>query len=600
MMMNSEKGTLLPQQRQRAVVTTTTPPPSRWKSIGLLFLKATILALLAKTICSNLTSHKSHHDEEEAEKKGCIQVDPLIPSRQDLSDMDSYLTSDKFRNETIKHMTGAIQIPTENYDDLGAVGEDPRWEIMYQFADYLRETFPLVHSNSSSSSLKVEKINTHALLYTWQGSDMTLQPTVLTAHQDVVPVARETISQWTHPPYSGHYDGTYIWGRGASDCKNNLIGILEAVETLLQTGSFEPRRTIILSFGFDEETLGGRGAGHLAKTLIDRYGGQAAAVLVDEGSGMAETWGSTFAFPGVAEKGALDVEIVVRMAGGHSSIPPPHSGIGVAAELITKIEAEPYEPHFHDENPFLRILDCGNAYSPDFPQDLKKHLPWKKPSSSSCSAAGRDKLALEAAKQGDEVKYLFTTSQAVDIIHGGVKSNALPERTRVVVNNRVNVGDKVQDVKDKLTLLARQVGAKHNLTVQAFVDDDDDDDEPGIPQSIRLTSKHELESAPVTPTALEMEDGSTSPYAVLSGTTRALYGESVIMAPAMSTGNTDTLFYWDLTRHIFRFSPGYDPGQGLGLEGIHTVNERVNVVAHMRAVQWYSMFIRNMDEADLP
>lgn len=31
----------------------------------------------------------------------------------------------------------------------------------------------------------------------------------------------------------------------------------------------------------------------------------------------------------------------------------------------------------------------------------------------------------------------------------------------------------------------------------------------------------------------------------------------------------------------------------------HTVDERISVVAHIRVVQWYSMFIRNMDVAEL-
>jgi len=59
---------------------------------------------------------------------------------------------------------------------------------------------------------------------------------------DVVPVEPSTISQWTHPPYSGHFDGENVldsiefanlptigesvWGRGSSDDKNGLIGIL--------------------------------------------------------------------------------------------------------------------------------------------------------------------------------------------------------------------------------------------------------------------------------------------------------------------------------------------------------------------------------------
>lgn len=139
----------------------------------------------------------------------CPQVDPFFPTitTDALSTMEDYIDSTKFRNETIARMAGAIQIPTESYDDLGPVGEDKRWDTMYDLAAYLETTFPLVYS-----TLELEKINTHGLLYTWKGSDKNLKPTVLMAHQDVVPVAEATIDQWTHPPYSGYYDGHHIWG----------------------------------------------------------------------------------------------------------------------------------------------------------------------------------------------------------------------------------------------------------------------------------------------------------------------------------------------------------------------------------------------------
>ncbi|KAI8633250.1 peptidase family M20/M25/M40 [Xylariaceae sp. FL1651] len=572
-MVTLEKGSLLPLSRTAA-------PRSRLRSVGTLLLHAIALAVILKTLIEAYRSFTTSEDPSASLAK-CPQVEPLVPGQQSpaLSKMDEYFSSDRFRNETVRRMAGAIRIPTQSYDDIGPVGEDPRWNTMYQFAAYLKETFPLVHS-----ALKLEKVNTHGLLYTWQGSDKSLHPTVLMAHQDVVPVAEATIDQWTHPPFSGFFDGKYIWGRGSTDCKNNLIGILEAVELLLDAG-FEPKRTLVLSFGFDEEISGWHGANYLAKALIDRYGKDGAAVIVDEGAGFTSAWGSSFALPGVAEKGYIDVEIIVRMPGGHSSIPPAHNGIGVMSELITLIEANPYEPHFHAENPYLGLLECGNAHGPEFPSKLKKHLPWKE---RTC-AAKKDKLALEAAKLGDDIKYLFTTSVAADVISGGVKTNALPERTRVIVNHRVNVGDDVSEVQAKMTHLAEKVAAKHNLTVQAF------NDEPEALRSIKLNAPRTLQSAPVTPTTV---DGVT-PYAVLSGTTRALYGEELLVAPGIMTGNTDTRFYWDLTKHIFRYGPGWDPEEKGSLEGIHTVNEKVSVLAHTRGVQWYSMFIRNMDEADM-
>lgn len=82
------------------------------------------------------------------------------------------------------------------------------------------------------------------------------------AHQDVVPGGPP--EKWTHPPFEPYYDGKYLFGRGSSDCKNNLVGILSTVESLLEQ-EWRPHRTLILAFGFDEETGGVRGAGSITK-----------------------------------------------------------------------------------------------------------------------------------------------------------------------------------------------------------------------------------------------------------------------------------------------------------------------------------------------
>ena len=81
-----------------------------------------------------------------------------------------------------------------------------------------------------------------------------------------------------------------------------LIAIMETMELLLDAG-YEPRRTIVLSFGFDEEISGREGAGHLAPFLLDRYGKNGVAAIVDEGAMFMKAWGTNFAAPGTGEKG---------------------------------------------------------------------------------------------------------------------------------------------------------------------------------------------------------------------------------------------------------------------------------------------------------
>lgn len=233
----------------------------------------------------------------------CQQVAPLFPAvkSKELADMDVYIASAEFRNESIQRLGGAVRIPTQSYDDMGVIGVDKRWDIFYDMERFLEQQFPGVHGQ-----LRKEVVNEHGLVFTWAGSEGALKPLLLMAHQDVVPVPGDTVGSWTFPPFGGVFDGRFVWGRGASDCKNSLVGILEAVEELVKAG-FRPRRTVVLSFGFDEEISGMEGAGHLAPFLLDRFGKDGVAAIVDEGAGINTLFGTHFATPGVAEKGEISL-----------------------------------------------------------------------------------------------------------------------------------------------------------------------------------------------------------------------------------------------------------------------------------------------------
>jgi Gly-Xaa carboxypeptidase len=134
---------------------------------------------------------------------------------------------------------------------------------------------------SSHRRMNRDKVNTLGLVYTIRGTDSSLKPLMLAAHQDVVPVADD--STWSYPPFSGYFDGRWLWGRGASDDKNSLTGLMSALETLLSNPDWVPKRTIILALGFDEECSGRRGAGTIGPHLEKLYGRNSMALVLDEG-----------------------------------------------------------------------------------------------------------------------------------------------------------------------------------------------------------------------------------------------------------------------------------------------------------------------------
>src|SRR3546814_3855339 len=74
------------------------------------------------------------------------------------------------------------------------------------------------------------------LIYHWPGSDASLAPIIVMAHQDVVPVTEGTEGDWKYPPFAGTIAEKAVWGRGTVDDKGSLIGLFEAIEALAKQG----------------------------------------------------------------------------------------------------------------------------------------------------------------------------------------------------------------------------------------------------------------------------------------------------------------------------------------------------------------------------
>lgn len=77
-----------------------------------------------------------------------------------------------------------------------------------------------------------------SLLITVKGSDNDLRPYMLCGHMDVVPVVEDL---WTVPPFDGLIKDGYIYGRGAIDIKPIVMGVMEALELLIDS-DFQPTR----------------------------------------------------------------------------------------------------------------------------------------------------------------------------------------------------------------------------------------------------------------------------------------------------------------------------------------------------------------------
>lgn len=532
--------------------------------------------------------------QEPHEPNSLCPIVPKIDPSDVLHDPDTinYILSDKsFHTSVRKKLLNAVKIPTEIFDgmenpqsvkSLKELYElDPRWKPFEKFHDYLEKTYPLVHKH-----LQLKKINKFGLVYTWKGKDTSKKPIMLTAHQDVVPVPHETIDQWTFPPFEGGFDGKYLYGRGVSDCKNLLIALMGTIELLLEEDKFKPQRTIILAFGYDEEAAG-KGAEEISDYLVNKYGPDSILQIIDEGDeGYQEIEGVKLVLPATGEKGHLNSVIDLFTPGGHLSVPPKHTSIGIMSQLITKIEDKEFSPILTNNNPVLGQLYCLAEHSKILNKSIKGDILKAQIDQNA------NQRVVEYLSKDAETKYLITTSQAVDIIEGGVKSNALPEHVSVVVNSRIAVEENVNTVVSKLKADISTIADKFNL---GLIIDNQEIIEPTEHGYFNYSLIESLEPAPVSPINGES-------WNIFGGSLRYLYedlifpdsNDTFIVAPFLSTGNTDTKSYWDLTRNIYR----YQPSIATKNSNIHSIDEKLDFEGHFHIIAFYYYYLQLVDGKD--
>lgn len=410
--------------------------------------------------------------------------------------------------------------------------------------DYLQDAFPRVHQ-----ALRRERISDLSLLYTWPGRDTSLAPLVLMGHTDVVPVEAGTDTAWAHPPFSGAVAEGFIWGRGALDNKASVVGALEAVEGLLREG-YQPRRTVHLAFGHDEEVGGQRGARRMAERIAAR--GKRPALVIDEGgaitSGALPGVERPVALVGVAEKGYLSVELVAESGGGHSAMPPARTSVEIVSEAVSRLGAHPLPANldgvtgqtFAYVGPEMSIgaqLAFANLWL------LEPVVEWRLSRNPTTNAAIR-------------------TTTAPTVIEGGVKDNVIPTTARAIVNFRVLPSQGIEAVMEH---------------VRTTVGD--------VPVQVRKLQHN-------APTAVSEIGG--APFRTVQRTIQQITPDTVIVAPLLVPGTTDARHYAPHSDYVYRFLPFRLTPDDRGR--IHGTNERIATSDYAAMIAYFRQLIRNMDE----
>ena len=433
-------------------------------------------------------------------------------------------------DHTAQLLARAVRIATVSPDE----DHPERTEAMRALHAQLRTDFPRVHQ-----SLSPEVVDELSLLFHWTGSDPSLEPILLIAHMDVVPVEPGTEGDWTRPPFSGDIADGVIWGRGTMDDKTGVVGILSAAEHLLEQG-FAPRRTIVIALGHDEE-IGGGGAKALAALLEQR--GESFAYVLDEGGAIVtETIPGlehAAALVGVAEKGYASIELSLRAEGGHASMPPPTGAIGRLATAVTRIEAEPMPREIRGGTQMM--LD-GIAPYTGFGMRLALANQW----------LVRPILARVLSSRAASNATVRTTL-APTIFKAGIAGNVLAAQADAVVNARILSGDTIEDVLTHV----RTVIDDPEIEVRCG----DDCWEPST-----------------------VSDADAEGFMVVRRAITHVFPDAITV-PYLVVGATDARHYAAVARDAYRFLP--IRMQGADRKRMHGTNEQMTVDNFADAVRFY-------------
>jgi carboxypeptidase PM20D1 len=436
------------------------------------------------------------------------------------------------RARAARHLSEAVRIRTISHQDRNA-NDRAEWD---HFHAWLQVTYPAAHAVMTR-----EVVAGHTLVYTWPGADPKLPPIVLLAHQDVVPVTPGTEGDWKHPPFEGVIAEDAVWGRGSVDDKGSLVAIFEAVEALAASG-FKPRRTVIVLSGHDEEA-GGSGAHAVAESWRSR--GIAPSFAIDEGLAVVSDFpllGRPVALVGVAEKGYATLRIVAPAKGGHSSAPPPETGVEVLAEAVLAVTSRPFPLKFSGP-----AADMVRTLAPDAGAMVRVAVAntW----------LFEPLLVRKIASTPAGAASLHTTI-APTMLRGSPKENVLPQDATAWINYRIAPGQTAAQV------MARAKDATKKLDVELRWEGPAYDPSP-------------------------VSSSTSDAYRIIAAL--ASEGGKYPVAPGLVTATTDSRSLAGIAKDIYRFQPIVASLREF--EMVHGTNEHLTLDNLGRMTDFYSRLI---------
>ena len=244
-----------------------------------------------------------------------------------------------------------------------------------------------------------------------------LPPLLLLGHTDVVPV---NPAGWSRDPFGGELVDGEVWGRGALDMLNLTCSMAVAMRELARTGR-RPRGTIRYIAVADEEAGGHYGARH----LVDREAELSRCdYLITESGGLSlqSERGHRVTIT-VGEKGTSWRRLIVRGTPAHGSMPYGADNALVLASEVVRRLAE-YRPAAVINDVWKQYASAlpvpddvvAMLHDPSMVDEGLRHIP----------DHGTAKFAHACTH----------TTFSPNVIHGGQKTNVIPDEVAIEVDIR--------------------------------------------------------------------------------------------------------------------------------------------------------------------
>ncbi len=258
------------------------------------------------------------------------------------------------------------------------------------------------------------------------------RPILLMGHTDVVGVERD---KWTVDPFAGLIQDGYVYGRGASDDKDNAAVSLQVL-LMLHRMKVPLDRDVIFLAEAGEEGTSEWGIEFMVDQHFDRI--EAEFALLEGGGIQVEHGKVRYVAVATTEKVPNTVRLVARGTSGHGSVPRPDNPIVHLAAAVAKVGTY--------QSP-MRLNETTRAYfqrlaALSSPEDAALYTHLDDP-------AVQEKLRTTRLSQSS----MLRTSISPTILQGGFRRNVIPGDAEATLDIRALPDENMPAFFDRLRQL---------------------------------------------------------------------------------------------------------------------------------------------------